>query len=210
MTTKRHNLGDQAHAQVRTLLLNTDRWQAGEQINVIALAEELGVSRSPLWDAIARLEAEGLLEVRPRRGVFVVRHDEARLADIRDAREALEGMAARQAAIRASMTDVDALTEILKRQEDCMRRADAPAYAEAALAFHRLVLRIAGNDLIGRMLEALYAQTRTMCRGLPASDLDLADRHADHAQLIAAICARDPDRAEAVARAHVRRLSPGR
>ncbi|WP_448206912.1 GntR family transcriptional regulator [Azospirillum sp. sgz302134] len=205
--TRRPSLGEEAYDRLRALLLDSGRYAPGDKVNVIALAQELGVSRSPVWDAIARLESEGLLEVVPRHGVFLVRFDARRLAELYETREALEGMAARLAAERAGLAEVAALEQSLKDQQDCLERGDAAGYADAALAFHQAVLRIAGNTTIERMLEALYAQTRAMCRGMPATDGDLSARRDDHAHLVAAIRARDPDRAEAVARVHVRSLA---
>ncbi|WP_448188562.1 GntR family transcriptional regulator [Azospirillum sp. sgz301742] len=204
---RRPSLGEEAYAAVRRLLLDGDRYAPGDKIGVVELAQELGVSRSPLWDAIARLESEGLVEVAPRHGVFLVRFDARRLAEVYETREALEGMAARLAAERAGLPDVAALERSLAEQQSCLERGDAVAYADAALAFHQAVLGIAGNATIARLLEALYAQTRAMCRGLPVTPADLSVRRDDHAHLVAAVRARDPDRAEDVARVHVRALA---
>jgi Transcriptional regulators len=205
--TRRPSLGEGAYERLRTLLLDSGRYAPGDKLNVIALAGELGVSRSPVWDAIARLESEGLLEVVPRHGVFLVRFDARRLAELFETREALEGMAARLAAERAGLAEVAALERSLTEQQACLERGDAAGYSDAALAFHQAVLRIAGNTTIERMLEALYAQTRAMCRGLPTTSGDLAARRNDHAHLVAAIRARDADRAEDIARVHVRYLA---
>lgn len=204
---RRSGLGEEAYATLRRLLLEDGRFAPGDRIGVVDLARELGISRSPLWDAVARLESEGLVEVAPRRGVFLVRFDARSLAEMFETREALEGMAARLAAERAVLADVAELEESLVRQQACLDRADAASYADAALGFHRLVLRIAGNATIERLLDTLYARTRTMCRGLPAGSPDLTARRDDHARLVAAIRARDPDQAEAVARVHVRYLA---
>ncbi|MBP2302175.1 GntR family transcriptional regulator [Azospirillum picis] len=204
---RRPNLGEEAYIRLRRLLVEAKRFAPGDRIGVMELARELAIGRSPLWDAINRLESEGLVEVAPRRGVFLVRFDRQGLADLFETREALEGMAARLAAERAVLADVAALERSLAQQEECLDRADPAAYADAALAFHQLVLRIAGNPTIERLLDTLYARSRAMCRGLPASVPDLTARRDDHAHLVAAIRARDPDRAEAVARVHVRYLA---
>ncbi|MBP2291265.1 GntR family transcriptional regulator [Azospirillum rugosum] len=205
--TRRPNLGEEAYDRLRALLLDGGRYAPGDKVNVIAVAQELGVSRSPVWDAIARLESEGLLEVVPRHGVFLVRFDARRLAELYETREALEGMAARLAAERAGLADVAELERSLAAQQARLDAGDTAGYADAALAFHQAVLRIAGNETIARMLDALYAQTRTMCRGLPTRPGELPARRDDHAHLVAAIRDRDMDRAEAVARVHVRSLA---
>lgn len=205
--TRRPHLGEETYDRLRALLLDGNRYAPGDKVNVVAVAQEMGVSRSPVWDAIARLESEGLLDVVPRHGVFLVRFDARRLAELFETREALEGMAARLAAERAGLADVAALERSLAEQQACLEAGDAAGYADAALAFHQAVLRIAGNETIARMLDALYAQTRTMCRGRPTTREDLSVRRDDHAHLVAAIRDREPDRAEAVARVHVRSLA---
>src|ERR1700744_5600376 len=95
---KRSNLSEDAYAVVRDMLLNGDRYNPGDKVSVEELSRELGVSRTPLWAAINRLEAERVVEVVPRQGVYVVDYDPARALEMYIAREALEGMAARLAA----------------------------------------------------------------------------------------------------------------
>lgn len=204
---KRTNLSMEAYDAVRALLLAGDRYAPGDKISVEELTRELGVSRSPVWAAIARLEVEGLVTVAPRQGVFLTSSDSAGLNELFEAREALEGMAARLAATRATPADLNDLETALAGQRDAMSRGDATAYSDAALVFHRIVLRIAGNGTIARLLQGMHDRTRVLCRGRAGAMPDFIRRYEEHARFVAAVRARDPDRAEQDARAHIRTLA---
>ncbi len=205
---RRATLTTDAHEAIRAMLLDATRFQPGQKISVEELSRELGVSRSPVWNAIARLEAEGLVDVSPRQGVFLVGFDADRLRAMYEAREALEGMAARLAAVRMPAGELHALVANLAGQKACLGRDDRAGYAAAALAFHMLVLRGAQNPLIERQLSGIYARSSAMCRG--RSDKGTAEvleiNHRDHAALLDALRQRSGNEAEALARKHVRRL----
>lgn len=205
---RRTTLSTDAFAAVRAMLLDPARFQPGQKLSVEELARELGVSRSPIWAAIARLEAEGLVEVAPRRGVFLVGFDPDRLRDLFETREALEGMAARLAAGRITPGKLESLASIVREQAALLERGDRDAYAEAALAFHEGVLSAAANSVIERQLVSIYSRGGAMCRGRPMDGgLDgLRANLADHAELVDALRQVDADRAETVARRHIQRL----
>lgn len=97
---RRAILADEAYEALRDIVLDSGRFGARDKLSVEALARELGVNRSPVWSAIARLEADGLLAVLPRQGVFFIAADSARISAVLQTREALEEMAARLAAQR--------------------------------------------------------------------------------------------------------------
>lgn len=205
---RRATLTADAHEAIRAMLLDDTRFRPGQKISVEELSRELGVSRSPVWNAIARLEAEGLVDVSPRQGVFLVGFDASRLQAMYEAREALEGMAARLAVVRMATGELHALDANLAEQERCLGRDDPVGYAAAALAFHTLVLRGAQNPLIEQQLGDIYARSSAMCRGRPGKGTvkALEANHQDHAALLDALRRRSEGDAEALARKHVRRL----
>ncbi len=207
---RRSTLGADAYEAVRGMLLGDDRFRQARKINVEELARELGVSRSPLWMAIARLEAEGLVEVAPRQGVFLAAFDPDRLRALYESREALEGMAARLAAARISGTEIAALEATVVQQRCAAAASDHAGYALAALAFHQSVARGAANPVIERQLEQIYARARVMCRLRSATEPHASAGHiAEHERLLAALRAHDGDLAEREARTHVRELAAG-
>ncbi|WP_175966991.1 GntR family transcriptional regulator [Burkholderia sp. BCC0322] len=206
---ERTTLGRDAYGAIREMLVDDGRFAAGEKISIEALSRDLGISRSPVWAAVSRLEAEGLLQVVPRQGVFVIAFDRARIVAIFEAREALEGMAARLAAQRMTPDDHAALNEALTRQANAVDTRDGHAYRIANLDFHHGLLAAARNTTIETSLRALYAQVQTMCSG-GASPMDdwarLGGNVAEHRQVFDMIAKRDVDGAERAAREHVRQL----
>src|SRR5271166_2904032 len=119
--------------------------QSGDKISVEELSRELGVSRTPLWGAINRLEAEGIVEIVPRQGVYLVNYDPERALEIYVAREALEGMAARLAAEKITDKQLGNLKAKLEEQRSQLAKGDVERYYTAALEFHELVLKIADS-----------------------------------------------------------------
>ncbi|GGF42461.1 hypothetical protein GCM10011611_56130 [Aliidongia dinghuensis] len=202
----RSTLADAAYQAVRTLLLDGGRHAPGDKISVEALTRELGVSRSPVWSAIARLEAEGIVEVHPRQGVFLIGFSAEKVQALFEAREALEGMAARLAAERIRPEVLTALSRSLEAQRAILAADDRARYPEETQRFHGLVTAAAGNPVIEQQLGRIYAQVAAMCsRHRTTAQLDA---HVDdHAALVAALAAGDADRAEALSRAHARRLA---
>lgn len=205
---RRSTLTEDSYAVVRDILLVEGRFAPGAKISIEELSRELGVSRSPIWSAIARLEAEGIVEVVPRQGVFLARFDAQRVRGLFQAREGLEGMAARLAAIQATQAAMDELSALVKRQRDATVRSDERDYAIATQAFHSRVVALAGNEPIERMLAGIYAQMQAMCGPVAANSwVQRAEYCDDHAALLAAFSHRDADEAEGESRRHVRRIA---
>src|SRR6516225_5361020 len=142
---RRSSLSEDAYTFVRALFLKGDRYAPGEKISVEELSRELGVSRTPLWGAINRLEAEGIVEVVPRQGVYLIKYDPERAVEIYEAREALEGMAARAAAAKITERQLAALKANIDDQRELLNKGDVDGYYGVALEFHEQILRIAQN-----------------------------------------------------------------
>jgi DNA-binding GntR family transcriptional regulator len=203
---RRSTLAVDAYVAVRDLLLGGERYAPGAKISVEELASDLGVSRSPVWSAVARLEAEGIVEVTPRQGVFLIAFEPARVRAVFEAREALEGMAARLAASRLGAGELAALKSAVERQSSAIREQDRAAYDEANLQFHHGLLDGARSPAIKKALTALYAQTQAMC-GKRATDFaELTANRDEHEAILRALDAHDEDEAERTARRHVAEL----
>jgi DNA-binding GntR family transcriptional regulator len=201
----RSTLADEAYRAVRALLVDGGRHAPGDKISVEALTRELGVSRSPVWTAIARLEAEGIVEVRPRQGVFLIGFSAEKVQALFEAREALEGMAARLAAERIRPETIAALKRSLDTQRALLAADERVRYSEESQAFHGLITAAAANPVIEEQLARIYAQVAAMCtrRRTPS---ELGAHVEDHVALVEALATGDADRAEALSRAHGRRL----
>lgn len=201
------NLAEQAYRVIHHTLLAGDHVMPGDKISVEDLSRQLGVSRSPVWSAIARLEAEGIVEVRPRQGVFFLGFDKTRLLEIFVAREVLEGAAARLAAENASPEAITAMRRSVERSRAALAAGQIEEYGAEATRFHRLLAEAGGNITIAGMIDRLWAQTQAMCIRKDAKIAILDERIDEHARMIEAVAHRDGETAEAEVRAHIRRIA---
>lgn len=204
---KRSNLSEDAYTVVRDILLNGDRYNPGDKVSVEELSRELGVSRTPLWAAINRLEAERVVEVVPRQGVYLVDYDPARALEMYIAREALEGMAARLAATNATDRQLAILQRSIDNQRECLSRGDADGYYTRTIEFHEEIVRAANNLTLERLLKSVFAQMRAMRIQRNSIPTHLPKSCTDHEKILAAIRKRDPDLAEREARSHMQDLA---
>jgi DNA-binding GntR family transcriptional regulator len=204
---RRSSLSGDAYSFVRELFVNGNRYSPGDKISVEELSRELGVSRTPLWGAINRLEAEGIVEIVPRQGVYLINYDPQKVYEIYQAREALEGMAARLAAGKITDRQLASLKSNIEDQTNYLSKGDMDRYYAAALEFHEQVVRIAQNQTLERLLMSVLAQIRAMRVQRKYTPTHLPQSCDDHERLLQALRLRDPDRAEREARAHIRDLA---
>jgi DNA-binding GntR family transcriptional regulator len=194
---------DAAYQALRQGILQGDL-APGERLRSDALASDLRVSRTPVREALRKLEAEGLVE-RAGSGLIVREFSEKDLTELFYVREALEGMAARLAAENATPGEIAEIREMLDDMEVVRQRGDIAALRPLTAEFHRLICRAAHNERLLQSLKSLLDHVRQMrtstlyVGGRPAEALK------EHRDLLQAIVARDPDRAEELARAHRRK-----
>jgi DNA-binding GntR family transcriptional regulator len=204
---RRTSLSGDAYTFVRALFLRGDRYSPGDKISVEELSRELGVSRTPLWGAIYRLEAEGIVEIIPRLGVYLINYDLKKVIEIYVAREALEGMAARLAAERITDQQISALQANIETQREYLRKDELDKYYAAALDFHEKIISIAGNSTLERLLQSIFAQIKTMRLQRNYAPMHLPQSCDDHERLVKAFRLRDADLAEREVREHIRDLT---
>ncbi|MFR9728698.1 GntR family transcriptional regulator [Saccharopolyspora sp. MS10] len=181
--------------------ISDGRLRPGDRLFEQELAGEFGVSRVPVREAIRMLQSEGLVEVAPhRRGVFVRSLDRHQVEELFDVREALEALAARLAATRASAADVERLGALAAQARDALARGDVDTMSRANTEFHDGVVALSGNELLASVLEPLHGRLAWLFR------LNLEPERVcrEHAELHTAIAGGEPDRAAELALAHVR------
>ncbi len=173
-----------------------------------ALGEKLGVSRTPVREAISRLEQEGLVRNIARRGAFVVRKTKAEILDMIDVWAALESMAARLATTRASDAEIASLRKNFTNFDDSEQaRAHIDEYSETNVAFHQTIIRLGQSPLITQMSEQLFFHMRAI-RASTIKDRDRVARSViDHIRIIEAIEDRDASHAEQLVRDHALELA---
>jgi DNA-binding GntR family transcriptional regulator len=202
----RSNLSDDAYSFLRDLFVNGKRYNPGDKISVEELSRELGVSRTPLWGAINRLEAEGIVEIAPRLGVYLINYDPRRIIDIYLAREALEGMAARLAAEKITKREVDALRANIDQQRKHLKDKKFDAYHETVVDFHSSIVQIADNKSLQRLLDSVFAQIRAMRVQRSSAPMHLPQSCDAHGEILDALEKKKPDLVEKVMREHIRDL----
>ncbi len=195
---------DAAYLALRQSILQGDL-APGERLRSDALANELKVSRTPVREALRKLEAEGLVQ-RSGSGLIVREFTEHDLTELFYVREALEGMAARLAAENATRDEIAEIRELLDDMETVNQRGELVALRPLTAEYHRMVGRAAHNGRLLQSLENLLGHVRQM---QTSTLLNVKGRASEaikeHRELLEAIEARDADRAETIARAHRRK-----
>jgi DNA-binding GntR family transcriptional regulator len=201
-------LGDAVAGVLRNAILDGSL-KPGQPLHENALAKELSVSRSPIREALLQLERERLLVSRLNRPAAVRRPSPEEINQVYTIRSALEGIAARWAAEKAT----PAFISLLRQKAEDLNEATITAERDAdphvvgqAFDFHSAIAEAAGSLELQLLLQSLRNQIKlVMASGLASLTSRRAEEiHAEHLALIAAIADRDGDRAEQLASAHVR------
>ncbi|MCH2394066.1 GntR family transcriptional regulator [Oceanibaculum sp.] len=176
--------------------------EAGERLRETDIAEKLGVSRTPVREALQRLTAEGLLSVTAGRGVIVTEFDKQQVLELYALREVLEGAAAAFAAERASETDIDTLRQLI--EDEAAGAGDGRSLAATNRAFHAALCEAAHNRYLTSAISAL-ADSIDLLRGTTlAADGRRQEAEGEHRAIVDAIERCDPAGAERIARDHIR------
>src|SRR5262244_1295613 len=200
---------DRAYAALKDVILGLDIYDRPGEIRLDErrLASDLGISRTPVREAMAQLEREGFVRSVPRRGIYVVRKTKAEVIELITAWAALESMAARLITQNASDEEIAKLRAMFATFEDGRLHANLDEYSEVNIEFHQTIIRMSGNSILVELAENLFAHMR-MIRRKTIGERDRADRSiADHMNIIQAIEARDTARAEALVRDHALALA---
>ena len=179
---------------------------AGAKISEPAIAKRYGISRAPLREAIRRLEERNLVTRVPRQSARVVALTPERIHQVFVIREAIEGMAAREAATRISDAEIEALRAGLERQAAASREAGTAAYPFKTLDtdYHGAIVRASRNEFLVKFLCEDYQALVEICRRRQRASPERAQQSlVEHGRIVEALAARDPDLAEMLMRRHV-------
>ena len=194
---------NKAYAALKNVIVGMDIYRSRSDIRLDErqLAQDFGISRTPVREAMAQLEREGFVRSVPRRGVYVVRKTKKEVIELITAWAALEGMAARLITQNAS-ADVTSLRDMFATFVDGELRAHLDEYSEVNIEFHQSIIRMSGNSVLIDLAENLFTHMR-MIRRKTIVERDRVDRSIrDHMNIIEALEARDTARAEALVRDH--------
>ena len=201
-------LKDRIYRELRAAILEVDVYgdrggDRGEhRLDERQLSQQLGVSRTPVREALQRLEHEGLVVSFPRRGTFVARKTKQEIIETITAWAALESMAARLATLHGSDAEIRRLREMFGEFAEGQVKARIDEYSETNLRFHQAILRMGKSPVLDRLADNLLLHMRSI-RKHTIGERDRAERSIiDHMHIIEALEARDTERAERLVRQH--------
>ena len=193
-----------AYTALKNAIVAMDIYRNREDIRLDErkLAQDFGISRTPVREAMAQLESEGFVRLVPRRGIYVVRKTKREVIEMITAWAALESMAARLITQTATADQIAALRKMFTTFEKGQVRAHLDEYSEVNIEFHQSIIKLSGNRVLIDLAENLFTHMR-MIRRKTIVEKDRADRSMrDHMNIIEALEARSTDRAEELVRDH--------
>jgi DNA-binding GntR family transcriptional regulator len=202
------SLKARAYDALKTAITNMNIYASDAELRLDErdLSQRFGVSRTPLREALAQLDQEGLVKIVARRGIFIVRKTKAEILDMITVWAALESMAARLATQHASDAELARLHTLVDQFSQDKVAAKMGEYSEANIKFHQAIIGLGKNRLITDLTDKLFFHVRAI-RQRTIFEQDRAKRSVvDHSEIVGALEARDTERAERLVREHTLRL----
>ncbi len=171
------------------------------------LSDRLTISRTPIREALARLEQEGLVRIVPRKGVYIVRKTKREILEMITVWAALEGMAARLITLHASDAEIASLRELFVTFDGDEIKAHIDEYSDNNIKFHQTILSLSKCALLKELADGLFVHMRSI-RARTIGEKDRANRSiVDHLHIIEALEARDTELADSLVREHTLNLA---
>ena len=181
----------------------TGQLKPGERLMEVHLANKLGVSRTPIREAIRKLELEGLVIMIPRRGAEVARITEKSLKDVLEVRRALDALSVELACDRITEEDMERLLQACQDFEKAAKGKDASVIAKADVALHDIIVEATGNQrlaqLVNNLSEQMYRYRFVYIKEESKHDMLVAE----HREIYESIASRDKERAARAAKLHI-------
>jgi len=198
------SLRDQAYALLKDAITNTDIYSQRQPLRLDEreLMQALGVSRTPIREALSILEQEGFVRTLPRRGIFIVRKSKREIIEMIQVWAALESMSARLATLRAPDAEIAKLRHLFDEFENSPPAEHIGEYSDANIAFHQMIIRLGGSQLIAEATKNLFIHVRAIRKATISQDNRAARSIIDHLKIIEALERRDTELAERLTRQH--------
>lgn len=182
------------------------RLKPGERVMEVQLAEKLGVSRTPVREAIRKLELEGLLVMEPRKGAYVADVSLKDVMDVFEVRASLEGLAASLAAIRANEEEIELLKQKVNDFKECIEKNDVQGMINKDTEFHEAILDAAKNKKLTSIIEGLREQVQRF-RVTYFTEYNMTTYLAEeHQNVFSAIESREPEKASKYVQKHIKNI----
>jgi DNA-binding GntR family transcriptional regulator len=202
------SLKARAYQALRSAIFNMNIYAPDAQLRLDErdLSQRFGISRTPLREALAQLDSEGLVKIVARRGIFIVRKTKAEIVDMITVWAALESMAARLATKVADDGELAALHRLVDNFSADEIARNMGEYSDANIKFHQAIIGLGKCQLLAHLTDDLFFHVRAI-RQRTIFEKDRARRSiVDHKEIVAALEARDTERAERLVREHTMRL----
>ena len=198
-------LKDRIYEELKKAIIAVDVYADAEEhrLDERQLSQDLGVSRTPIREALCRLENEGFVSTIPRRGAFVARKTKKEVLEMITAWAALESMAARLITERASDDEIATLREMFATFDANSKvQANIDEYSDTNIKFHQALFNLSHCDLLKKMTENLFLHMRSIRMRTISEDNRASRSIIDHMHIIEALEARNTDLAERLVRQH--------
>ncbi len=202
MTSENHSLGQQVFLQIRDSILS-GAYKKGEELRELTLAGTLGVSRTPVREALRQLEMEGLVSIIPNKGAVVVGFSAEDLHDIYELRSVLEGLCARRAALRATEEQLEKMEELMLLSDFQLQRGRYDLLVELDSGFHEQMYQASQSKIMAHVLSDYHHYVERVRRVTLAQPNRSAQSNEEHRQILQALKEKDATRAEELAHMHV-------
>lgn len=196
------SLGQRVFVQIREDILS-GKYKKNEELKETAIGQELGVSRTPVREALRQLELEGLVTIIPNKGAYVVGFSTEDLHDIYEIRSVLEGLCARKAALRSTSRQVEALEEIMCLSDFHLQRGHYDQLVELDNRFHQQLYEASQSRILAHVLGDYHHYVERVRKVTMAVPKRSGESNEEHRSILAAIEARDGERAEQLAHRHI-------
>jgi len=198
------SLRDQAYALLKDAIASTDIYSQRQPLRLDEreLMQALGVSRTPIREALSILEQEGFVRTLPRRGIFIVRKSKREIIEMIQVWAALESMSARLATLQAPDAEIARLRHLFDEFQNSPPAEHIGEYSDANIAFHQMIIRLGGSQLIADATKNLFIHVRAIRKATITQDNRAARSIIDHLKIIEALERRDTELAERLARQH--------
>jgi DNA-binding GntR family transcriptional regulator len=198
------SLRDQAYALLKGAIADTDIYAPQQELRLDErqLTTALGVSRTPIREALSVLEQEGFIRTVPRRGIYIVRKSKREIIEMIQMWAALESMAARLATQQAPDEEIAKLRHLFDEFQNSPPSEHLDEYSDANIAFHTAVIALGGSQTIVDATRNLLIHVRAIRRATITQSDRAARSIVDHLNIIEALERRDTELAERLARQH--------
>jgi DNA-binding GntR family transcriptional regulator len=198
------SLRDQAYVMLKRAITETDIYNQAQELRLDErhLTRQLGVSRTPVREALSILEQEGFLRTIPRRGIFIVRKSKRQIIEMIQMWAALESMAARLATLHAPDSEIAKLRHLFDDFQNSPPAEHLDEYSDANIAFHQAIIKLGGSQLIEDTTHNLFIHVRAIRRATISQNDRAARSIIDHLKIIEALERRDTELAERLTRQH--------